>query len=170
MKIVVNDANILIDLVDLGLLPHFFALEFEFLTTSLVLDELFDEQQEALLPFIDKEVLVVHEMDGDDLLAIVEIQRTKKKLSQQDCSAFYQAQKNEGTLLTSDNTLRKFAKEHSLDVHGHLWVFDCMVSAATISPERASEKLRELCEVINPKLNLPKKECDKRFQQWSGNG
>jgi len=166
MRIVVNDANILIDLVDLGLLHHFFALEFEFLTTSLVLDELFDEQQEALLPYIDGDVLEVHDMEADDLIAITIIQQGKPKLSQQDCSAFYQAQKNEGTLLTSDNALRKFAKEKAVEVHGHLWVFDCMVAAETISPERASEKLKELCEVINPKLNLPKKECDRRFQEW----
>ena len=166
MRIVVNDANILIDLVDLGLLPHFFSLEFEFLTTSLVLDELYEEQQEALLPYVDSEVLIVQEMEEDDLEQIIEIQQSKPKLSQQDCSAFYQAQKNEGTLLTSDNSLRKFALEQEIDVHGHLWVFDCMVEAETISQERASEKLKELCEVVNPKLNLPKKECDKRFNDW----
>ena len=55
MKVIVNDANILIDLVELELLPHFFDLEFEFLTTELVLNELFEEQHSALLPYIDKE-------------------------------------------------------------------------------------------------------------------
>ena len=39
MRIVVNDANILIDLVELELLPHFFDLEFEFQTTDLIIDE-----------------------------------------------------------------------------------------------------------------------------------
>lgn len=166
MRIVVNDANILIDLVDLELLPHFFSLEFEFLTTALVLDELFDEQQAALEPYIGNAILVIHEMDAEDLIAINGIEQGKPKLSQQDCSAFYQAQKNEGTLLTSDNTLRKFAKENDLEVHGHLWVFDRMVEAGTITREGATDKLKHLCEVVNPKLNLPKKECEKRYEQW----
>lgn len=48
MIVVVNDANILIDLVKLQLLPNFFGLEFEFYTTDLVLDELYDEQQYEL--------------------------------------------------------------------------------------------------------------------------
>lgn len=36
MKIIVNDANILIDLVDLKILPYFFQLEFEFHTTAIM--------------------------------------------------------------------------------------------------------------------------------------
>jgi hypothetical protein len=43
MRIIVNDANILIDLVELQLLPQFFALEFEFYTTTLILEELLEE-------------------------------------------------------------------------------------------------------------------------------
>lgn len=103
MKLIVNDANILIDLVELKLLPHFFTLEFEFLTTELVLAELFEEQFQSLLPYIDNGQLIVHEMTGDDLTEIFLIQTSKPTLSEQDCSAFYQARKNTATLITSDN-------------------------------------------------------------------
>lgn len=166
MRIIVNDANILIDLVELGLLPHFFDLSLEFLTTSLILDELFEEQQEVLQPFIDQNKLKVEEFSPEDLLEIAILQQTKAKLSEQDCSAFYQAKKRKATLVTSDNLLRKFAKNNSLDVHGHLWVFDLMVTQETISPAQASLKLRELIEKVNPRLKLPSKECEKRFQDW----
>ena len=44
MTIVVNDANILIDLVKLQILNQFFGLDFQFLTTDLVLEELHDHQ------------------------------------------------------------------------------------------------------------------------------
>lgn len=167
MKVVVNDANILIDLVELGLLPHFFALEFEFLTTNLVLGELFDDQLSDLSPYIDNGTLTVQEVTEADLVEIYRIQATKPSLSDQDCSAYYQAVKNEATLITSDNTLRKFAHDNDLEVHGHLWVFDCMVEAETITGLRASQKLTELCEVINPKLGLPQSECTKRIKRWS---
>lgn len=167
MRVIVNDANILIDLVELELLPHFFDLEFEFLATELVIDELFEEQHRALLPYIDNGSLMVEEVSDEDVLQITLIQASKPNLSEQDCSAFYQAQKKEATLITSDNTLRRFAKENNLEVHGHLWVFDHMILAKTITGTRACEKLKELCEVINPKLGLPPEECTKRIKQWS---
>ena len=167
MKIVVNDANILIDLIVLEILPYFFDLEFEFLTTSLVLNELFEEQQEQIQTYIDSGILTVHEMTAEQLEEINSIQRAKPRLSQQDCSAYYQAVIEEGILITSDNTLRKFARENHVDVHGHLWVFDRMFEANTISGEQACVKLTELCETVNPKLGLPETECSKRITIWS---
>jgi len=82
MKIVVNDANILIDLVELALSPHFFALKFEFFTTSLILEELLDEQKEQLKTYIDEGVLIADEMTSEDLEVIKNIEKQKPKLSQ----------------------------------------------------------------------------------------
>ncbi len=53
-----------------------------------------------------------------------------------------------------------------MKVHGHLWIFNKMVDGSTISSQRASEKLTELCEKIDPRLNLPPEECEKRFLNW----
>jgi hypothetical protein len=167
MKIIVNDANILIDLVELQLLPHFFELTFDFYTTSLVFEELEEDQQEALEPFIGSGSLLVHEMSNEQLSEINDIQKTKPSLSPQDCSAFYQAQIEEGILITSDNTLRKFAQANEQEVHGHLWVFDRMFEAETITGELATEKLNELCTQVNQKLGLPENECQNRYNQWS---
>lgn len=168
MKIIVNDANILIDLVDLQLLPNFFALEFEFFTTSLVFEELEEDQQFTLQTYVDSGNLLVREMTYEQLTEINNIQKTKPALSPQDCSAFYQAQIEAGILITSDNTLRKFAKTQNQEVHGHLWVFDRMFEAETISGELAIIKLNELCQVINRNLGLPQDECQKRILQWQG--
>ncbi|RCW31942.1 hypothetical protein [Marinilabilia salmonicolor] len=169
MKLIVNDANILIDLVDLKLLPHFFQIECEFHTTELILDELLDEQQEALLPYIETGKLIVDVISEEDLAEIYTIRFSKPALSEQDCSAFYQARKDEAALITSDNTLRKFAKKQDIEVHGHLWVFDSLVDNNIIGGKRASEKLTELCEVVNPKLGLPANECQRRYKKWSKN-
>jgi hypothetical protein len=167
MRIVVNDANILIDLVELNLLPQFFALEFEFFTTSLILEELLDDQQEQLETYLESGVLIAEEMTSADLKAIKTIERSKPKLSQQDCSAYHQAILKDGTLLTSDNVLRKFAVATNLDVHGHLWIFDQMVDQQTLAPFTASQKLTELSDTINIQLKLPKAECDKRHVFWN---
>lgn len=169
MTIVVNDANILIDLVKLQLLSHFFGLDFLFYTTDLVLAELHDEQKAELDPFIEDGKLQVQEISEDQFYEIMAIKLEKPGLSEQDCSAFYQAQFLEAILITSDNALRKFAETKALDVHGILWVFDQMVDARTLPPALATSKLDELCNSINPKLNLPKKECDLRKKRWQGN-
>ena len=166
MKIIVNDANILIDLVELDLLANFFALKFAFYTTSLVFEELEEEQQQKFGVYIADSTLTVREMTQAQLMEVNRIQKTKPSLSQQDCSAFFQAQLEKGILITSDNTLRKFALTNNLEVHGHLWVFDQMFEAGTISGQLAVEKLNELCNIVNQKLGLPQLECQKRVHQW----
>ena len=166
MIIVVNDANILIDLVKLKILKPFFGLDFQFCTTDLVLEELHDHQKAELKPYIVGGQLQVQEISEEQLIEILKIRMERPSLSEQDCSAFYQAQYLEATLITSDNTLRKFAKVKKIGVHGHLWVFDQMVSAETLTATQAALKLDELCQTVNPKLNLPKKECDLRKKKW----
>lgn len=167
MRIVVNGANILIDLVELELLPHFFDLEFEFQTTDLIIDELLEDQVNALLPYIDQCILIVEEVTEADILEINLIRLSKPTLSPQDCSAYYHAKKLSATLLTSDNLLRRFAAQNEIEIHGHLWVFDQMVATNTITGQRAAEKLTELCEVVNTRLGLPKQECNKRIKNWT---
>lgn len=167
MKIIVNDANILIDLVELKILPYFFKLEFEFRTSQFILDELFEEQQEALIPYVETGKLTLDDFSEIDLAVIASIQASKPKLSEQDCSAFYQAKRESATLITSDNLLRKFAKNQNIEVHGHLWVFDKLYNQQVITGARAVEKLNHLCNVVNPRLGLPKLECQKRIEKWN---
>ena len=166
MIIVVNDANILIDLVMLQLLPHFFSLQLKFYTTDLILDELHDWQVEELKMYVDNGMLTVIQLTDSELIDITLLQAEKRQLSEQDCSAIVCARKVTGDLLTSDNNLRKFATKKLFTVYGHLWVFDKMVEANTITPQNAIDKLTELREVINPRLNLPKIECENRLELW----
>jgi hypothetical protein len=81
VRIVVNDANILIDLVELELLPHFFNLEFEFQTTDLVLDELLDTQLSMLMPYIDQGSLIVEPMTDEDIIEIKLVELSKSTFS-----------------------------------------------------------------------------------------
>lgn len=166
MIVVVNDANILIDLVKLGLEPHFFGLEMDFHTTNLILEELTDSQQSTIQPYIYDNRLTVYTCTINDLLAIGQLEAETPALSAQDCSVLWLAQRQRSLLLTSDNKLRKTAKAFCLDVHGHLWVFDKLVDAGALTGEEAVKMLFELCEHINPKLGLPKTEIEKRLLKW----
>lgn len=166
MIIVVNDANILIDLVKLQLLPHFFSLQLKFYTTDLILDELHDWQVEELQEYISNGTLTIIQLTDLELIDITLLQAERRQLSEQDCSAIVCARKVTGSLLTSDNNLRKFATKKSVTVYGHLWVFDKMVETNALTPQNAIDKLTELREVVNPRLNLPKIECDNRLELW----
>ena len=70
-------------------------------------------------------------------------------------------------LLTSDKELRKFSEKRSIEVHGHLWVFDQMVENNILTPNTASEKLDELSTEINKRVYLPIKECESRKKKWA---
>lgn len=118
-------------------------------------------------PFIEEGTLIAEDMSPKDLEIIRTVERSKPTLSQQDCSAYYQAKEKQGTLITSDNSLRKFAESKTVDVHGHLWIFDIMIEQQVLTAISASSKLQELTEEINPRLRLPKLECDKRHKAWN---
>lgn len=166
MIVVVNDANVLIDLVKLQLLPAFFKMNMAFHTTDLILAELHDEQREQLREYQDTGRLIIITLTEQELVDIFLLQAEKPKLSPQDCSAVVCAQKVKGSLLTSDNNLRKFAASKKLTVCGHLWVLDRMVEQGTLTGAMAILKLAELCEKINSKLGLPRQECETRIAYW----
>lgn len=166
MIVVVNDANILIDLVKLELYAIFFDLPLVFYTTDIILEELHFEQKEHLTPFIEKGTFKILNLSPDDLIEINELQKEKPQLSIQDFSAVVCSKKVNGAIITSDNNLRKFASTKNIQVLGHLWVFDKMVESGKINPKIAIHKLVELNTKINIRLNLPTVECDIRINHW----
>jgi len=167
VRVIVNDANILIDLVELGLLQQFFSLPFEFQTTAPIMDELYDYQQAELEPYIQATKLVVVDFSDNDLNEINEINLKKPTLSPQDCSAFFHARKMAGVLVTGDNSLKKHARNNHLEAYGYLWVFDRLVECSVLSGMEATTALKTLTEIINPRLGLPKSECQKRYEAWA---
>lgn len=170
MRIIVNDANILIDLVELGLLQQFFSLPFEFQTTGSIFDELYEHQQMEFELFIRQERLTIVEFTENELTSINALNLKKPALSIQDCSAFFQAHRTEGILITGDNTLKKFAKTNHVEAYGHLWVLDRLFEAGILSGPEASVFLTNLTDRINPRLGLPDTECQKRHAAWVFNG
>lgn len=166
MRVVVNDANVLIDIIKLQLLPQFFALKHVYYTTDFILEELHPHQRQELQPYIDKRNLRVMTFDTDEMIMIGELQSEKPQLSEQDCSAIICTNKVNGELLTSDNILRKFALSRQMTVRGHLWVLDQLVFKGILSGSQATLKLNELIDNVNPRLGLPLHECDARKKAW----
>lgn len=166
MKIVVTDANILIDLCKMDLLVPFFALPYEISVVEAVWKELSDNQQQKYTGYVESGRFAFVKQEDIDLMAVAEIKESRNQLSIADCTSLVYAEHVEGVLLTSDKNLRSTASNRGVGVHGHLWVFDEMVGDHSITPQAAIVKLTELRTVINPKLGLPTNECERRVRVW----
>ena len=164
MRLVVQDANIIIDLIDCGIFELFFSLELEVVTTSLVLDEITEgPQKEACRTAISKGPLQIVEISTIDYLRLQSLDLPG--LSVPDRSVLEVAERTRGaSLLTGDGKLRRTAESCNVDVRGILWVFDQLVEKGLLSHAHAHAILTGLRE-RNPRL--PQKEIEKRLRAWN---
>ncbi len=168
LKIAVTDACIFIDLYESGLIAPFFRLDIEIHTTSFVYFELYPEQQHALKAYQSVDRLLVHNPEEEDFLQI-HSEPYPKSLSETDKSVLHIANKLNAFVLSSDKTVRHYAKNKNIECHGMIWIFDKLVEATILTKEEASLKLKELIARNfifrnNPPLVA---EIEKRLRQWS---
>ena len=168
-QIVVNDINIFIDLLEVGLLDEFFHLPWEMYTTDLVMSKLqCENQRNALLHFKDAGKLHVAQFGFEEIIEINKLQQRfskKTNVSLTDCSVWYYAKQNGYMMLIGDYKLRHSAIYDGIGVKGIFYVLDMLVETGTIPLEIASEKLASLY-IINPRQ--PKDEIEKRLKLWDG--
>ena len=163
MRVVVNDANILIDIAKLDLVEQFFELPFEFHSTQFIIEELHPHQYTPYAHHIKNNVLLLKEYTAEELSDLAEFQREHNTLSEQDCSAYRHAQEIGALLLTGDKNLRMLAEENKLEVHGIIWLFDLFVRQKIVTKKLAVKKL-ELLMTINKRL--PTVELERRIRSW----
>lgn len=165
MRIIINDANILIDLVHLDLMNEFIQLDLELKTTDFVFEELNEEQKIIIQGYINSEhielVVTEEEQDFEGISSILE---NSSGLSFEDCSVWYYANKLNGILLSGDGKLRKQAIANGILVKGILFIFDQLLVNGLISFEYAIEKIEELYK-INPRLPINSK--NERIVSWA---
>jgi predicted nucleic acid-binding protein len=165
MKIVINDANILIDLAKLDLLDVFSKLPFDLYTTDFVYEELNEEQKSPVSVLHKNGYLKIIETEEIlDFQSITELLESSSGLSFEDCSVWYYSQKLSGTLLTGDGKLRKQVSKQGIEVRGVIFVFDELVKQNLLDFPVAIEKIKQLYQLNN---RLPKKEIDKRIEYWN---
>jgi len=163
MILLVNDANILIDLLKADLVELFFQMEYEFYITDLVANEILEENADRLETFVQNGRLIKKTFDFEELSEIQLLEVQHKVLSIPDCSCLHLSKKLSATMLTGDAALRRIAKQNKIPVHGALWVFDELVKQDLISCQAAVEKLSYLMTV---NVRLPETECQKRLKKW----
>jgi hypothetical protein len=71
-------------------------------------------------------------------------------------------------VLSSDKTLRNYAKNKSIEYHGMLWIFDKFVETTALTPKEAKIKLNQLVNFNFLFRNNQKlvEEIEKRLKIW----
>lgn len=163
--IVVSDANIFIDLCNVGLLEDFFLLPWHIHTTDMVYSEVKEPEQKKQLEAI-KSKIHIKTYAPSELLELWKFQQEIHRfsnLSIQDCSILSYCKRNGYTLLTGDKVLRTKAEEKTVTVRGIIYIFDQLVNHGIVIPQTAAEKLEQLFSINH---RLPQKEIEKRITRW----
>lgn len=165
MKLVVQDASVLIDLAAADLLEAWFSLGIETLTSSFVWREVNRRSQKAKLrAFARDERIQVVGMGTEMLSEIVRLKMDlPPKLSLNDASVLHLAVERTAVLLTGDRNLRTAAEARAVTVYGLPALMDFMVQEDALTAAAAITKLELLCR-LNPRLS--KQECHTLITKW----
>jgi rRNA-processing protein FCF1 len=163
MKLAVQDANIIIDLIKIDLWQLALQLDLEIYTTDFVVGELDEDQVAIIQPYIDEGQFKVRTFDADEVMEIFGLNERIPALSAVDCSVLQAAQADGAMVLTGDKRLRNEVSNNQVEVHGILWIFDELLRVEILDFSQASAKLKML---MNLNARLPKKECQLRLTKW----
>jgi predicted nucleic acid-binding protein len=169
MKIVVTDACIFIDVIELQLTSKFFGLNLDIHTTADVLNELYSEQQQILEGYKATNKLTIHVLSGSEQVSLMS-EAYPKALTPEDRSVIFIAKKlSDAIVLSSDKPVRNHAKKICIEYHGMLWIFDQLVAQELLTK---TEAINRLTTLINSNLIYKnnaemQEEVTKRINSWS---
>lgn len=151
-EIVIKDACVLFDLVDLNLLDSFFNLELRAYTTAQVISEITNEQQFKLIDVYLKNGKLQVDNAGE-LMDITKINKSYPGLSLTDSSVLELAIRKQAIVYSSDGGLRKASEKEGMTVRGILWVIEELYNLKNLSSHEAVSLLNKY-ELINQRAPL----------------
>ena len=162
LEIVIKDACILFDLIDLGLLPSFYRLPLMVVTTPQVLAEIVDETQltEVNIYLESGQLQVDHFGLFENIVLISE---ANPNLSFTDASVLEAATRRDASILSSDKSLRKESSRRGIIVHGLLWVLEALYNQKIIELKILIEKLEAYPNVNH---RAPKSEIENLLRKY----
>ncbi len=161
MKVLITDANILIDLLKTGSDDYFFKLDFEIYTTQAVIDECNDVQRKVLFKHIGSGCLSIFHLQDEDDEIIESMLMANRSLSYADCTVLHAAVSLSAVLLTGDRDLRSTSRMKDIEVRGIFWVFDELLKYKVVDSREYRQKLLKLKDVNQW---LPEEEFDHRLK------
>lgn len=167
-RIVVSDANIFIDLLQVELLEAFFALTFsnyEIWTTDLVYREVKRiGKVHVLEKFKTNGKLKIASFNSVEMSEIIGLRdNSANNTSLADASVWYYAKKIGAILLTGDKKLRKETIKDGIRVSGIIYVWEQMLANGIFSAKEAADNLEAL---MSENSRLPKQICEQKINAW----
>lgn len=161
----VQDANVLIDLANAGLLDRLPLPDFRFCAVDAVLEEITETDQRAA---VDKAVaagvLGICSLAAEEFGRAVSLRQADARVSLPDVLSLVLAQSLGGILLTGDRPLRELAENLRTETHGVFWLLDRMVRANRLRPVEAVSAMDAM---LRDGARLPVVECDRLRHQWT---
>lgn len=135
-KLLISDANILIDMIVGGILEEIFSLDYEF----AVPDVLFHEELRDQHPDLPEKGLSVLELGEAAIIdtAQLSVKHVQTGVSNNDCLALALARQEDCPLLTGDAKLRQVSIAENAEVRGTLWLVGELVEASVITVDQAA--------------------------------
>jgi len=135
-KLLISDANILIDMIVGGLLDEIFRLDYE-LGLPDVLFEYELRENHADLPDKGLQVLALEETAVEDTGNLYGRHRSSG-VSVNDCMTLALAKQEACPLLTGDAALRQVSILEDVEVRGTLWLVGELIEANVVTVDRAA--------------------------------
>lgn len=160
-RLLISDANIIIDMNTGGLLR----LMFRFDATFAVPDVLYEEELRTDHPELLRLGLKLLELRGDTVAYAGRLVEKYRSLgaSINDLVALALASQERCPLLTGDGRLRTAGQTEGIDVHGTLWLIEEMVKAGTITVKQAEAGYAKMREAAR---RLPWDEVDRQLRSF----
>jgi predicted nucleic acid-binding protein len=163
MKIIITDTNVFFDIISIGALPEFLALDLEIYTTDFVIKEILEsEQQKQIETFIRAKSIQVIKFTPEELVEIKNFKTHRFFKGITDKSVLWKSYQLKCILLTGDKKIRNEAQDLNLEVHGSIWVINEMVDNQIVTKSEGA-KLLERLKLINS--SLPHDEIDKLINE-----
>lgn len=157
-KLLISDANVIIDLEVGGLIKQMFRLDYGFAVPD-VLYETELKENHANLPKLGLKRL---ELQPEAVAYTVELAAKYRKPGRIDLMALALAKQEQCRLLTGDQALREASKAEGMDVVGTIWLIGEMLRAKIITKKDARAAYNKMKESDR---RLPWAEAEKQMKE-----
>ena len=163
MKLIITDTNVFFDIISIGALPEFFALDFEICTTDFVIREILESEQKAEIEsFIRAKKLNVFKFTSEEVEEIRKFTTKRFFKGITDKTVLWKSYQLKCLLLTGDRKLRNEAEDLKIEVHGSIWVINEFIEKEIVTKAKGV-KLLEKLKLIN--ASLPHDEIDRLIKR-----
>jgi len=161
-KLLISDANIIIDIIAGELVEAMFSLVYEFATPDILYAEELEEQHPEIL---DAGLKVI-ELKSESILRADRYfqENIVRGISVNDCLVLSLAKQENCPLLTGDSKLKKLAIVEGITVRGTLWLVDAMFTNGFITAKDAEIAYQKM---LDDGSRLPVNEIQKQLKTFN---